>query len=178
MKKETEENGIDMEPVKELMEENAAGQELTQEQPENSGSEEAAAEAGTEENTVEAEAEESGAEAGVEKAEEKKEDKPGLRFHDDESAQPPMKIHVVETSRQIHSLKSKIGDAVIIFICVIIALICLLPMINLLARSLSGTDHLVKHEVYLLPKGLNFDAYTTVFADAKYIKAFARTITF
>ena len=81
-----------------------------------------------------------------------------------------------ETSREIHSLKSKIGDWVIVFICVIIALLCLLPMINLLARSLSGTDYLLKHEVYLVPKGFNFDAYVTVLKDPKYLKAFVWTV--
>ncbi len=81
-----------------------------------------------------------------------------------------------ETSREIHSLKTKIGDWVIVFICVLIALVCLLPMINLLARSLSGTDYLIKHQVYLLPKGLNFDAYATVLKDPKYIKAFVWTV--
>ena len=81
-----------------------------------------------------------------------------------------------ETSREIHSLKTRIGDWVIVFICVLIALVCLLPMINLLARSLSGTDYLIKHQVYLLPKGLNFDAYATVLKDPKYIKAFVWTV--
>jgi len=81
-----------------------------------------------------------------------------------------------ETSREIHSLKSKIGDWVIVFVCVIIALLCLLPMINLLARSLSGTDYLLKHEVYLIPKGFNFDAYATVLKDPKYLKAFVWTV--
>ena len=80
-----------------------------------------------------------------------------------------------ENNRMIHSFKSKIGDAVIIFICIIISLICLIPMINLLARSLSGVDYLVKHEVYLWPKGWNVDAYKTVLTDAKYIKSFVWT---
>ena len=82
----------------------------------------------------------------------------------------------METSREIHSLKTKIGDWVIVIICVLISLICLLPMLNLLARSLSGTDYLVKHEVYLWPKGFNFDAYGTVLGDVKYIKAFGWTV--
>ncbi|MBR5422307.1 MAG: carbohydrate ABC transporter permease [Lachnospiraceae bacterium] len=81
-----------------------------------------------------------------------------------------------ETSREIHSFRTRIGDAVIVFVCLIIAVICLLPMVNLLARSLSGTDYLVKHEVYLWPKGLNFEAYTTVLSDAKYIRAFFWTV--
>ena len=81
-----------------------------------------------------------------------------------------------ETSREIHSLKTKIGDWIIVFICVLIALICLLPMVNLLARSLSGTDYLLRHEVYLIPKGLNIDSYVTVLKDPKYIKSFVWTV--
>ncbi|MBP1586218.1 MAG: carbohydrate ABC transporter permease [Lachnospiraceae bacterium] len=80
-----------------------------------------------------------------------------------------------ESSREIHSLKTKVGDWVIVAICVLIAIICLLPMVNLLARSLSGTDYLIKNEVYLWPKGLNFKAYSTVLSDAKYIRAFVWT---
>lgn len=81
----------------------------------------------------------------------------------------------METSREIHSFKSKVVDWIIVFVCVIISLICLLPMLNLLARSLSGTDFLVKHEVYLIPKGINFSAYATVLGDPKYIRAFIWT---
>lgn len=81
----------------------------------------------------------------------------------------------MEENRMIHSFQSKVGDWIIVFICVIISLICLLPMVNLLARSLSGTDFLVKHEVYLWPKGWNIDAYKTVLSDVKYLKAFGWT---
>jgi putative aldouronate transport system permease protein len=80
-----------------------------------------------------------------------------------------------ESSREIHSLKTKVGDWVIVAICVLIAIICLLPMVNLLARSLSGTDYLIKNEVYLWPKGWNIQAYSTVLSDPKYIKAFGWT---
>lgn len=77
--------------------------------------------------------------------------------------------------RMIRSRKSVIGDWIFVLICVIISIICLVPMLNLLARSLSGSDYLVKHEVYLWPRGLNFDAYETVLGDAKYVKAFVWT---
>jgi putative aldouronate transport system permease protein len=49
-------------------------------------------------------------------------------------------------------------------------------MINLAARSLSGTDFLVKHEVYLWPKGFNLKAYGTVLTDPKYIRSFFYTV--
>lgn len=64
------------------------------------------------------------------------------------------------------------GDIAFVIICVLVIIICLLPMVNLLAKSLSGSDYLVKREVYLLPKGFNVGAYKTVLSDMKYIRAF------
>lgn len=68
----------------------------------------------------------------------------------------------------IKSRSTRIGDWVIAFICLLCVLVCLLPLLNILARSLSSADALVKNEVLLLPKGLNFDAYMTVLGDSKY----------
>ena len=81
----------------------------------------------------------------------------------------------MEESREIHSSTSRIGDAAFIVLCVIISLICIIPMLNLLAKSVSGTDYLIRKEVYLLPKGFNLDAYTHVLKDPKYIKSFVWT---
>ncbi len=74
--------------------------------------------------------------------------------------------------RNVKSTSSKVGDWCFVVLCVIVGAVCLLPMIHLLAKSLSGTDYLVRHEVSLWPKGFNFDAYMTVLKDAKYIRAF------
>lgn len=76
----------------------------------------------------------------------------------------------------IKSKSAKVGDWVFVIVCVLVSLICIVPMINLLARSLSSTDALIKHEVYLWPKGLNFQAYATVLGDMKYIRAFFWTV--
>lgn len=76
---------------------------------------------------------------------------------------------------KIKSLRTKIGDWILVFICIIIGIICVVPMINLAVKSLSSSEHLVRAEVYLLPKGLNFDAYTTVLSDMKYVWSFAWT---
>lgn len=76
----------------------------------------------------------------------------------------------------IKAKKMKFGDWVFVFICVIICAICLIPMLNLLARSLSSTEYLIRHEVYLLPKGFNLDAYTNILKDLKYVKSFFWTV--
>lgn len=76
----------------------------------------------------------------------------------------------------IRSKKAKVGDWFFVIICILVSICCLVPMINLLARSLSGTDFLIRREVYLIPKGINFDAYMTVLSDPKYIRSFIWTV--
>ncbi len=78
--------------------------------------------------------------------------------------------------RNVRSTSSKVGDWCFVFLCVLVGAVCLLPMVHLLAKSLSGTDYLVRHEVSLWPKGFNFDAYLTVLKDPKYIRAFFWTV--
>lgn len=75
----------------------------------------------------------------------------------------------------IKSRKSKLQDWVFVLICVLLSVICLVPMLNLLARSLSASEALVKREVYLWPKGFNLDAYKMVLGDIKYIRSFVWT---
>lgn len=68
----------------------------------------------------------------------------------------------------IKSKSTKMGDIIIAVICFILMFVCLVPMLNVLARSLSSSEHLIRNEVLLWPKGWNVEAYTTVLQDAKY----------
>ena len=77
---------------------------------------------------------------------------------------------------KIKSGADKAWDMVFVIFCLIISAMCIIPMLNLLAKSLSGTDFLVRNEVYLLPKGFNLNAYSTVLKDPKYIRAFVWTV--
>lgn len=72
----------------------------------------------------------------------------------------------------IKSKSAKFGDWIFVLICVLVSIVCLLPMLNLLARSLSSSEFLIKREVYLWPKGWSVSAYSMVLGDIKYIKAF------
>ena len=69
----------------------------------------------------------------------------------------------------IKSRMTKIGDIVVVFLCLILIFLCLVPMVNVLARSLSDTKYLIRNEVLLLPKGVNFEAYKTVLGNEKYV---------
>jgi putative aldouronate transport system permease protein len=68
----------------------------------------------------------------------------------------------------VKSRSARFGDWVVVFICVILILVCLLPVLNIAARSLSSADALIKNEVLLWPKGWNLSAYETVLGDSKY----------
>ncbi|MCL1806544.1 MAG: carbohydrate ABC transporter permease [Oscillospiraceae bacterium] len=75
----------------------------------------------------------------------------------------------------IYGKKPKAGDWMIAFICTLIIVVCILPLINILARSLSDAEALMRSEVFLWPKGWNFDAYKRVLSDAKFTWALAWT---
>ncbi|WP_027630198.1 carbohydrate ABC transporter permease [Ruminiclostridium cellobioparum] len=69
----------------------------------------------------------------------------------------------------IKSKSTKLGDWIIAFICFLVILVCLLPLVNIAARSLSASEALIKGEVTLWPKGFNISAYKLVFNDSKYV---------
>ena len=71
----------------------------------------------------------------------------------------------------IKSRKTKIGDMTIAFVCLILMLVCLLPMLHVLASSLSSPEALVKNEVFIWPKGWNTEAYKTVLTTEKYVRS-------
>ena len=69
----------------------------------------------------------------------------------------------------IKSKSTKLGDLIVVFVCIILIFICLLPMLNVLARSLSDAQYLIRNEVLLWPKGVNIEAYKTVLNNERYV---------
>ena len=69
----------------------------------------------------------------------------------------------------IKSKSTRIGDIVVVALCLILIFVCLVPMLNVLARSLSSTEYLIRNEVLLWPKGFNFNAYKTVLGRPAYV---------
>lgn len=68
----------------------------------------------------------------------------------------------------IKSRSQKIGDWLVVFFCSMLIAICLLPLINILVRSLSSPEALIKNRVWLWPIGFNLNAYTAVLNDSRY----------
>lgn len=68
----------------------------------------------------------------------------------------------------IKSKNSRYGDWFVAFLCSLLILVCILPLINVLARSLSASEYLIKNQVTLWPKGFNLNAYRIILSDTKY----------
>ncbi len=84
------------------------------------------------------------------------------------------------SSRKLHdgmikSRTTRAGDVVIAVACFLLMLLCLLPMLHVLACSLSSPEALVRNEVFIWPKGWNFEAYRTVLTTEKYIRSLGWT---
>lgn len=75
----------------------------------------------------------------------------------------------------ITTRRTKLGDWLIVIVCVVIILLCVLPIVHIAARSLSSTESLIRSEVSLWPKGLNFDAYGYILRDGKFTWALVWT---
>nr|AGS52253.1 putative ABC transporter permease protein ytcP [uncultured bacterium contig00059] len=79
--------------------------------------------------------------------------------------------------------KMKMGDLAVTLVCIVVILLCIMPMINLLAQSLSSAQSVINSKVKFMPMvhntednshkfGITFDSYRYVFLD----KAFARSM--
>ena len=75
----------------------------------------------------------------------------------------------------IKAKNSRFGDIILITICMFLIIVCFLPVLNVFARSLSSPTALVRREVYLWPKNLDFTAYSLVLKDVKYTWSLAWT---
>ncbi len=72
--------------------------------------------------------------------------------------------------------KFNAADFIIIFVLVILCLTCVLPFIHLAAKSISSNTAVMQRSVFLLPKGLNFDAYKSIFQDGTMVYSFVYSV--
>ncbi len=75
----------------------------------------------------------------------------------------------------IKSKTTKLGDWIVAFFCFLLIIICLLPLVNILSRSLSSSEALIRNQVGLWPVGFNTEAYRMVLKDKDYTWALAWT---
>lgn len=62
------------------------------------------------------------------------------------------------------------------FMTILICLLCLLPIIYVLALSLSGKEYIIAGKVTLIPKGLTLSNYRYVMKDAQFYQSFGVSV--
>ena len=67
--------------------------------------------------------------------------------------------------------KFQFGDAIMMFIIVVLCITCVFPLIHVLAKSLSADSYVAAQKVTFLPKGLTLDAYKSILKDSSMVYA-------
>ena len=70
----------------------------------------------------------------------------------------------------------RISDFVIAFIILLLSLTCIVPFLHIAAKSISSNTAVLSKQVYLWPKGLNFEAYGSIFRDGQLTHSMVYTI--
>ena len=65
--------------------------------------------------------------------------------------------------------KFRFGDAVMMLVLVILCLTCVLPLVHLAAKSISSNSAVLAKSVFLWPKDVTLDAYTSLFKDGSMV---------
>ena len=60
-----------------------------------------------------------------------------------------------------------VDDILIVVVITLLSLTCIVPFIHIAAKSVSSNTAVMSKQVYLLPKGLNFEAYISIFKDGQ-----------
>jgi len=78
-------------------------------------------------------------------------------------------------SKKHYKTKNTIGDYLIILLMLILIALCLLPVMNVVASSLSSSTALMRGDVAFLPVEFQLDAYREIFNDARFLRSMAWT---
>ncbi|WP_018756479.1 carbohydrate ABC transporter permease [Paenibacillus terrigena] len=76
------------------------------------------------------------------------------------------------------SLGSRLFDLVNIFIMLLLCVIMLYPFLNVIAVSLSNTEHILKGDITIFPKGFNLSAYSYVLKDSFLYSGYLHSIIY
>jgi putative aldouronate transport system permease protein len=71
----------------------------------------------------------------------------------------------------VKSNKRKIEDIIIAVVCFFFILICLLPMVNILARSLSSAQAMINNRVSFWPVDFTWESYFYVLKDSAFVRS-------
>lgn len=72
--------------------------------------------------------------------------------------------------------KFRVSDFVMMLFIVLLCATCVVPFVHLAAKSISGNSFVIAKEVYFWPKGINFDAYVSIFKDGSLVWAMGYSV--
>lgn len=67
-------------------------------------------------------------------------------------------------------------NALIYLFIALVSLTCVLPFIHVISKSISSESYVVTKQVFLLPKGITFEAFEKVFNDASIVRSMYVTV--
>ncbi len=74
------------------------------------------------------------------------------------------------------SLGGKIYTIFLYAFMIFVILICVVPFLYILAMSLSSPEKIINGEVFIIPKGINFESYKTIFTYPNFFQAYGNTL--
>lgn len=79
----------------------------------------------------------------------------------------------VQERKPYHAGRRKISliDILIYLILAMASLICILPFVHVLSKSVSTESYVIANKVFLLPKGFTLSAYEKIFADSSILRS-------
>ena len=72
--------------------------------------------------------------------------------------------------------KFRISDAVMMLFIILLCATCILPFLHVAAKSISGNSYVLAKQVYFWPKGINFDAYGSIFRDGSLVRSMGYSV--
>lgn len=73
-------------------------------------------------------------------------------------------------------LSEHIFQGVLILVCILMSLICVLPLLNVLATSLSSAEMILKGKVFFWPVGFSLESYKSVLASSSFLHSLIYTV--
>jgi putative aldouronate transport system permease protein len=83
---------------------------------------------------------------------------------------------LLRTRNKAYKDRILIGDVIIMILITILSLSCIIPFIHIASKSVSSNEAVLSKTVYLIPKGLNFNAYSSIFKDGQMTHSMLYTV--
>lgn len=93
-----------------------------------------------------------------------------------EGGQAMKEVKIKKRRNSYNQNQTTFGDIINMVIITILSLSCIIPFIHIAAKSVSSNSAVLSKSVYLIPKGLNFDAYSSIFKDGQMTHSMLYTI--